>query len=86
MTLPLRLLFIAVLQVALTSILTYYLVTKEYLDLSSQSVETLENFLIEQKHQELTNYTLLAVSAMTDLYQNTDMDDAEAKARVTEII
>jgi two-component system NarL family sensor kinase len=86
MTLPLRLLFIAVLQVALTSILTYYLVTKEYLDLSSQNVETLENFLIEQKHQELTNYTLLAVSAMTDLYQNTDMDDAEAKARVTEII
>jgi two-component system NarL family sensor kinase len=86
MTLPFRLLFIAVLQVVLTSILTYYLMTKEYRDLSNQSLETLENFLIEQKHQELKNYTLLAVTAMTDLYQNSDMNDAQAKARVTEII
>lgn len=86
MTLPLRLLFIAVLQVVLTSILTYFLVTDEYRDLSNQSVDTLENFLIEQKHQELENYTLLAVSAMSDAYENSAIDDDEAKARVTEII
>ena len=86
MTLPLRLLFVAVLQVVLTSIITYYLVTDEYRGLSSQSVDTLENFLIEQKHQELKNYTLLAVSAMTDAYENSDIDDKQAKARVTEII
>jgi two-component system NarL family sensor kinase len=86
MTLPLRLLYITVLQVLLTSIFTYYLVTKEYRDLSNQSVETLENFLIEQKHQELKNYTLLAVSAITDLYQNTDMDVKQAKSLVAEII
>tara|TARA_R110000782_G_scaffold93299_2_gene176783 strand:+ start:122 stop:820 length:699 start_codon:yes stop_codon:yes gene_type:complete len=61
-------------------------VTDEYRDLSNQSVDTLESFLIEQKHQELKNYTFLAVSAMTDAYQNSDIDDGEAKARVTEII
>jgi two-component system NarL family sensor kinase len=86
MTLPLRMLFIAVLQVVLTSLLTYYLVTDEYRDLSSQSLDTLENFLIEQKHTELKNYTLLAVSAMTDAYQNSNSDDVEAKKRVTKII
>ena len=86
MTLPLRLLFIAVLQVVLTSVLTYFLVTDEYRDLSSQSVDTLESFLIEQKHRELQNYTLLAVSAMSDAYENSAIDDDEAKAQVTEII
>ena len=49
MTLPLRLLYVAVLQVILTSFITYFLITDEYRDLSEKNVVILENFLIEQK-------------------------------------
>ena len=49
MILPIKLLFIAVIQVLLTALITYVLVTNEYRELSNQSLDTLEHFLVEQK-------------------------------------
>lgn len=85
MTLSLRLLYIAVLQVVLTSIVIYLLVVGEYRELSSQSLETLETFLIEQKQQELKNYTALAVSAIDNLYQNADHDNVNLQKQAANI-
>ncbi|WP_259368489.1 cache domain-containing protein [Colwellia sp. BRX10-4] len=86
MTLPLKLLYIAVIQVLITALITHYLVTNEYRELSSQSLETLEHFLVEQKKQELKNYTALAVSAVDHLYQPSEANNHVAKALVTNIL
>ena len=86
MTLPLKLLFIAVIQVLITALITYHLVTNEYRELSSQSLDTLEHFLVEQKKQELKNYTALAVLAVDHLYQPSESDNHVAKALVTNIL
>ncbi len=67
MTLPIRLLYIAVLQVILTSIVTYYLVTNEYHSIADENVKALENFLISQKQQELKSYTEIAMSSVSHL-------------------
>mgnify|MGYP007055206810 FL=1 len=67
MILPIKLLFIAVIQVLLTALITYVLVTNEYRELSRQSLETLEHFLVEQQKQELKHYTALAVLAVDHL-------------------
>lgn len=68
MILPLRLFYIAVIQVILTSILIYFFVTSEYRALSNHNLQTLERFLIEQKKQELQNYTSLASAAIKHLH------------------
>ena len=86
MTLPTKLLFIAVIQVLLTALITHYLVTNEYRELSSQSLETLENFLVDQKKQELKNYTALAVLAIDHLYEPSGPDNHVAKDLVTNIL
>lgn len=76
---------IAVLQVVLTSLVTYYFVTKEYRDLSSDSLITLEKFLIDQKKQELKNYTALAKSSVNHLYSQSIPDDTPVKRVVSQI-
>ena len=70
MTLPLRLLYVAVLQVILTSFITYFLITDEYRDLSEKNVVILENFLIEQKKQALKNYTSIALTSVNQAYDS----------------
>lgn len=75
MTLPLRLLYIAILQVILTSIITYYLVSNEYRVLSNKSVKALESFLINQKKQELKNYTAIALSSVEHIYKLNNKDE-----------
>ena len=85
MTLSIRLLFIAVLQVVITSIITYWLVADEYIELSEQSLETLENFMIEQKQQELKNYTSLAISAVDHLYRPSDQNNTVVKSLAADI-
>lgn len=85
MTLSIRFLFIAVLQVVITSIITYWLVADEYIELSEQSLETLEKFMIEQKQQELKNYTSLAISAVDHLYKPSDQDNTVVKSLVADI-
>ena len=86
MILPIKLLFIAVIQVLLTALITYVLVTNEYRELSNQSLDTLEHFLVEQKKQELKNYTALAVLAVDHLYQTSEPDNYVAKKLVTNIL
>jgi two-component system NarL family sensor kinase len=85
MSLSIRLLFIAVFQVVITSIITYWLVADEYIELSEQSLETLESFMIEQKQQELKNYTYIAISAVDHLYRSSDQDNTVVKSLVADI-
>lgn len=68
MTIPLRMLYISVIQVILTAFVTYYFVTNQYQDLSDNNVKTLESFLISQKEQELKNYTAIALSSVEHMY------------------
>jgi len=68
MTIPLRMLYISVIQVILTAVITYYLVTNQYRELSENNVKTLETFLISQKEQELKNYTAIALSSVEHMH------------------
>lgn len=86
MTLPLRLLYLTVLQVILTSIITYYLVSNEYRELSIKSVNALESFLIEQKEQELKNYASIALSSVEHLHTIKGSDEGENKDVISGIV
>lgn len=86
MTLPLRLFYIAVLHVILTSFATYILVSNEYRELSKQNVEALERFLILQKEQELKNYTSIAMSTIDKINQQYDGDIKITKPIVANIL
>jgi two-component system NarL family sensor kinase len=70
MTLPLRLLYVAVVQVVLTSFITYFFITDEYRELSEKNVIILEDFLIEQKKQALKNYTSIALTSVNKSYDS----------------
>jgi len=86
MTLPLRLFYITVLQVILTSIITYFLVSNEYKELSTKTVNSLESFLITQKKQELKNYTSIALSSVEHLRHIDKHNDNEMKEVVSSIV
>lgn len=86
MTFSLRLLYIAVFQVILTAVITYFLVTDEYRKLSNESLRTLEHFLKEQKQQELKNYTSLAISAVENIYQHGDQGTNVIKLQVANML
>ena len=68
MTIPLRMLYISVIQAILTAVITYYLVINQYRELSKNNVQTLETFLISQKEQELKNYTAIALSSVENMH------------------
>lgn len=72
MILPLRLFYITVIQVILTSIVIFIFVTNEYRDLSNYNLQTLKTFLMNQKKQELQNYTSLAQAAIKHIHPNVD--------------
>lgn len=78
MTLPLRLLYIAIFQVILTSVITYSLIAIEYQELSAKSVTTLKDFLIKQKKQELKNYTSIALTSVDHIYNSPQEDQDKA--------
>jgi len=86
MLLPLRLFYIAVIQVIITSIVIYFFVSNEYRDLSNQNLQTLETFLIQQKQQELKNYTTLATATINHLYPKATPHDEEKKAEINHLI
>ena len=79
---PRRLFIIAVIQALLTCLVIFIFVSQEYQELSEQSLQTLEEFLMEQKKQELVNYTTLAVSAITPTYKNDTIRKDSAKQQV----
>lgn len=78
MILPIRLFYIAVLQVILTSIVIFFFVSSEYRALSNYNLQTLKTFLMNQKKQELENYTSLAQAAINHLHP---MDKNEPNKR-----
>lgn len=82
MTLPLRLLYVAVLQVILTSFITYFLITDEYRELSEKNVIILENFLIEQKKQALKNYTSIALTSVNQAYDSPEKNSNQTAQEV----
>ncbi len=86
MTLPLRLFYLAILQVIITAFITYYLVTNEYRDLSQKNVDALGSFLITQKKQELENYTSIAFSSIEHIYHRFDAQEDVAKSAIAEVL
>lgn len=82
MFLPLRLFYIAVIQVILTSIVIYFFVTSEYRELSVHNLQTLETFLLNQKKQELQNYTALASAAIKHIHPEADPQDIKKRQAV----
>lgn len=86
MNLPLKLLYIAIFQVILTSIVVYFFFSSEYRELSSQSLRSVESFLIEQKKRELKNYTALAVTSVEHTFANTKASNQETQANVVSLL
>lgn len=84
MSFSIRMQMFAVLQVVLTAFLTYFFVTNEYRDLSIQNLNALESFLIEQKQQELKNYTTIATSAIEHIFDGEN--EYDAKRQVANIV
>jgi len=85
MTLPLRMFYIAIVQVILTSFIIYYLVTSQYRELSDMNVKTLESFLITQKEQELKNYTSIALSSVEHMYKLAEKTNQTNQVAVADI-
>ena len=74
-----RYIWLIVIQVAVTAIFTYTLVTEQYRELSEQNLQSLETFLIEQKKRELKNYTALAITAVDDVYFGNELPEQDAQ-------
>lgn len=86
MNLPLKLLYLAVFQVILTSTIVFYFFSSEYRELSSQSLQSVENFLLEQKKRELKNYTALAVASVEHMFSGEKATDQKAQANVVSLL
>tara|TARA_R110001583_G_scaffold3812_1_gene23255 strand:- start:4840 stop:6288 length:1449 start_codon:yes stop_codon:yes gene_type:complete len=86
MILPLRLFYIAVIQVILTSIVIYFFVTSEYRALSNQNLQTLKTFLMNQKKQELKNYTSLASAAIKHIHPNAEPNNKTKRLAVEHLL
>lgn len=86
MILPLKLLYIAVFQVILTSVMVFFFFSSEYRELSTQSLRSVEHFLLEQKKRELKNYTALAVSSVEHMFTDETVIDQAAKAEVVDLL
>ena len=86
MNLPLKILYIAVFQVILTSTVVFFFFSSEYRKLSSQSLHSVENFLLEQKKQELKNYTALAVSSVKHIFAGENTTSQQAQANVVSLL
>lgn len=80
-----RLMFISVIQVIITASITFFFVTSEYKNLSNESLKTLQTFMVQQKEQELKNYTVIALSAIDYLYESADKDNTVTQSLVTNI-
>lgn len=86
MNLPLKLLYVAVFQVILTSIVVFFFFSSEYRELSSQSLRSVENFLLEQKKRELKNYTALAVSSVEHMFAGEKAINQQAQENAVSLL
>jgi len=86
MNFPLKLLYIAVIQVILTSMVVFFFFSSEYRELSSQSLRSVEGFLLEQKKRELKNYTALAISSVEHMFAGEKKIDQQAQTNVVNLL
>jgi len=86
MNFSLKLLYIAVFQVVLTSIMVFFFFSSEYRKLSNQSLHSVEHFLLEQKKRELKNYTALAVSSVEHMFAGEENIDQQAQDNVVSLL
>jgi len=86
MNFSLKLLYIAVFQVVLTSIIVFFFFSSEYRKLSNQSLHSVEHFLLEQKKRELKNYTALAVSSVEHMFAGEENIDQQAQDNVVSLL
>lgn len=86
MNLPLKLLYIAVFQMILTSTVVFFFFSSEYRELSSQSLHSVESFLIEQKKRELKNYTALAVASVQHIFSDENTTSQQAKSNAINLL
>jgi two-component system NarL family sensor kinase len=86
MILPIRLFYIAVIQVILTSIVIYFFVSSEYRELSHNNLQILESFLINQKKQELKNYTSLASAAIKHIHPEAKPEEKSKQVAIQNLI
>lgn len=75
----------SVFYVTITAIFIYYLVSNQYRTLSEQNLTALENFLIQQKQQELKNYTEIAMASVETIYASAAQDDPIKQKQVADI-
>lgn len=85
MRIPLRMFYLAIIQVILTSFIIYYFVSSQYRELSDLNVKTLETFLITQKEQELKNYIAIALSSVDHMAELSEDKKDMAKVAVANI-
>ncbi|MEM0910931.1 MAG: cache domain-containing protein [Pseudomonadota bacterium] len=76
----------AVFYVVLTAIFIFFLVSNQYRSLSEQNLHALETFLIEQKQQELKNYTEIAMASVDTIYASAAVDDPVKQKQVADIL
>ncbi|MCD7059628.1 cache domain-containing protein [Pelagibacterium xiamenense] len=62
------------------------LVTWQSTQLARTSIDTFERNMLKAKQTELLNLTNLAISAISEIYQNAGPDDEEAKQQVRDIL
>lgn len=86
MNLPLKLLYVAIFQVILTSVMVFFFFSSEYRELSSQSLQSVENFLLEQKKRELKNYTALAVSSVEHMFSGEETINQQTQDDVVNLL
>ncbi len=76
----------AVFYVALTAIFIFFMVSDQYRSLSQQNLAALETFLIQQKQQELKNYTEIAMASVDSIYASSAKDDPMKQKQVADIL
>lgn len=81
-----QILALSVVPLVLAIVAITTLVTWQSTHLARTSIDTFERNMLKAKQTELLNLTNLAISAIGEIYQNADSDDAAAKERVREIL
>jgi two-component system NarL family sensor kinase len=86
MTLRQQILALATVPLVLAILAITLLVTSQSRELAQEGIATFERNLLQSKRAELRNYINLALTAISDIYENAGPDDEVAKTRVKTIL
>lgn len=81
-----KVLLLAVIPMLVAMLLTILLVNVQTRELSEKQAETYRAALLDIRRNELVNYTNMAKSAISHVYESPDVDDSLAKEIVREIL